>query len=132
MGDLIFARSAFNQFPASCKTNVTDIIMDTGSSSSVCSVVMVKTLFSEFADPLRSSKKTFKFGDSRSFASIGVIFVSSTLMMVGHHSFPAKQCVTLKFDVVSARIPCLLSRSALVKLNDTINFNTHRLDILMR
>ena len=106
--------------------------MDTGASSSVCSMEMVSRLFPQCVKSLCPSKKTFKFGDSRSFLSMVVIFVSSTIPLLDSCQTVVSQCVTLKFDVANAQIPCSLSRSALFKLNDTIDFNTHRLNILKK
>ena len=142
LGDLIFVCSEYTQRRANTThTNVPDIIIDTGASASVCSLSMVTEYFPTALSALTPSKRSFRFGDSRTFSIMGIIYLSnkvalSPTKLLNADTTPSETLdhvwITLKFDVVDATIPCLLSREALFRMNAPINFNNRSIEILNR
>ena len=120
LGDLVCARSAYTQCRAnSTSTNVPDIIIDTGASASVCSLSTVCKLPPKALNDLHPSKSSFRPGDSRTFASMGIEYLSNSVAPksinpVNRNGEPDAMSenarITLKIDVVDALIPCFLPR----------------------
>ena len=74
LDDLIFVRIASGIILFSPQTDITSIVLDTGATSSVCSVDVIRKFFPHLMSDLRPSGKTFRFGDSRKFTSTGRVF----------------------------------------------------------
>ena len=77
-------------------------------------------------------EKTFKFGDSRVFGSLGAIVIPLCVHVLDEKNQPRiTRCDTIA-DIIDSRIPMLVSRSALKKMNGVLGFESSQLMINRR
>ena len=106
----------------------TNVVIDSGASSTVCSVDFLKYLPKRTWDERLDSSKKFRFGDSRCFPSLGSIVIRGFLDLETKAGFK-RTPICVKCDVVEASIPVLISRLTLVRMSATIRFDTNTLII---
>ena len=60
----------------------TSVVVDSGASASVCSMSFVKSTVPMLWSSRKESSKQFRFGDSRSFSSLGLLVIPGTMIVV--------------------------------------------------
>ena len=129
LDDLIFVCSAYETLLFTHKTDLASIVLDTGATSSVCSIDLVKMHFPLLMSKIRPSGKSFRFGDEKKFPSLGRVCFKNSLNIIdvdindsGNTTSRKKCLVELAAELVDASIPFLLSREALAKMSANICF----------
>ena len=106
-------------------------VIDSGATNTVVGKTWIESFFQSSAKPMiEGISKSFKFGDSRSFDSLGVILMPVNLS--GFDALGKKPCkmrCDLRADIVAANIPLLVSRQSLKFMHSTINFTSDELII---
>ena len=137
LDDLICVCSATYDAYLAGRANLTSMVLDTGATSSVCSVQLIRQYSPHILPQLKPTGKSFRFGDSSKFGSLGRIFVKNkisiqeTSTMHNGMGKTTEILISLTFiaEVVGAHIPFLLSREALARMNGQLSFATTTLTI---
>ena len=106
-------------------------VIDSVATNTAVGKTWIESFFQPSAKPMiEGISKSFKFGDSRSFDSLGVILMPVNLS--GFDALGKKPCkmrCDLRADIVAANIPLLVSRQSLKFMHSTINFTSDELII---
>ena len=108
------------------ESNVGRAVIDSGATNTVVGQLWIQTFFHHCTLPkISPSSKKFRFGDSRSFDSMGSIDIPLVLEGYTSNSTPTTLSCTIQADVIKASIPLLISRNTLKRMGSQINFLTN-------
>ena len=102
------------------------IVIDSGASASVCSKQFVMDFFPSLWLSRASSRRSFKFGDSRVFVSLVSLIIPCHLKMELRGE-ETDFCFGLVCDIADSLIPILLSRASLIKMDASLLFSGNKL-----
>ena len=97
------------------------IVIDSGESSSVCSTESINKVSPALLSKLDHGSRKFRFGDSRSFESVGTVLMRGTLPITMRCKRMVREAA-MQLDVINAQIPILLPRRTLPLMGEVINF----------
>ena len=106
------------------------IIIDSGATNTVVGTRRLEKVFTDGQKPpLQKSSRSFTFGDSRRFNSLGIVDVRVLLQVSTEGETNSVVHGVITADVVHSNVPMLLSRVALEKMAAQLNFDTNELTI---
>ena len=104
------------------------IILDSGATSSVVGKPWLVQQFGvDFSRTLPGSSRKFKFGDSSTYTSLGIVKCYLAVAVVQRNGKVQMQNLCVQADLVGSNVPLLLSRSALHSWKCSICFRTNRI-----
>ena len=102
------------------------LVIDSGATSTVCGLSRFEQWTSSCSTAskpvLEKSEKSFKFGDSRRFVSIGVTQLDGVVQTMDCQGRKTRRKIRIISDVVDTSVPLLLSMKSIANLQVSMDF----------
>ena len=106
------------------------IIIDSGATNTVVGTKRMENVFAKGEKPpLQKSSRSFTFGDSRRFHSLGLVEVEVVSKVSTEGEAKSFVHGVIAADVVRSNVPMLLPRVALKRMAAQLNFDTNEMTI---
>ena len=130
VGDALRVCNVFASASEAPRDLAPNIVIDSGASATVCSLAYIESRFPNFRQELSPGAKSFKFGDSRRFSSLGRLILSGYIRVrTPGENAPttagnagSRHLIHIMVDLVDSHIPSLLPNKTLNRTKASLDF----------